>query len=93
MNDSGLTTIPSPPRAVSSDHQAIPASWLAGSVTSTTWYGVASSNSGSARQTSASVSMCQRWSWSMWTCPSVASRWNGASFRSVSDSTGQQYWR
>ncbi len=34
---------------------------LAGSVTSTTLYEVASSNSGSARQTAASVSMCQTW--------------------------------
>ena len=45
MKSSGLTTIPSPPRPVSSSHQAIPAASLAGSVTSTTWYGVASSSS------------------------------------------------
>ena len=89
----GLTTIPSPPRPVSSSHQFVPSSWLAGSVKSTILYGVASSNLGSWRQMSPSVSMCQVWSRSTCTFPSVAIRWNGASFRSSSEFTGQQYWR
>jgi hypothetical protein len=36
MNVTGLTTMPSPPRPVSSSHQATPAAWLDGSVTPTT---------------------------------------------------------
>ena len=34
--------------------------------------------------------MCQRWSLSAWTRPSLAMMWNGASFTSASDRTGQQ---
>ena len=62
MKSSGLTTIPSPPRDVSSSHQATPAATSSASVTSMTRYGVASSRPSSWRQTAASVSMCQTWS-------------------------------
>ena len=51
MKSSGLTTMPSPPRPVSSSHQSIPAASLAGSVRSTTRNGVGSRSSGSSRQT------------------------------------------
>ena len=93
MKLNGFTTMPSPPRSVSLVHQSIPSASLAESVTSTILYGVLSNNSGSLRQILASSSMCHMWSWSTWTRPSVARRWNGASFRSVTDDTDQQYCR
>lgn len=68
-----LTTIPSPPRSVNSSHQRIASASLAGSVTSTRWCSVAKSSRSAARPIAASVAMCQRWSLSMWTAPSVAS--------------------
>ena len=61
-----------------------PSASLAGSVTSTTWYGVASSSSGSAAADLAPASPCaRRGPGRCGRAPSVASRWNGASFRSV----------
>src|SRR5215210_2902938 len=45
----GLTTIPSPPAALSFSHQRVARSSLAGSVVSTTTFAVARSNSASSR--------------------------------------------
>jgi hypothetical protein len=63
---------------------------LAVSVTSTARNGVARRISGSVPQTLARVSICHTWSRSTWTPAAEARRWKGASFRSASDSTGQQ---
>jgi hypothetical protein len=54
----GLTTVPSPPLAVSSSHQAAPAAWLSGSVTSTTRRSVRVNHSGSAATSSSQRSRC-----------------------------------
>ncbi len=87
---SGLTTMPSPPRPVRSCHQLMALSTAPTSSSATVRYGVASNSLGSAAQTLASVCMCQSWFLSVWTTPSVASKWNGASLRSSIERTGQQ---
>ena len=71
MKSSGLTTMPSPPRPGQFRPPSTP-SRLAGRVghIHAPCNGVASSSSGSARQTCASVSMCQTWFLSVWTRPS-----------------------
>lgn len=63
---------------------------LSGFVTSTSLYGVFSNRRDSKAQSRASVSMCHVWACAEYTFPSLARIWNGASFRSSSDSTGQQ---
>jgi hypothetical protein len=62
MKSSGFTTIPSPPRPVSSSHQPTADATSSASVTSTLRWGVASRKSSSWRQIEASVDMCQTWS-------------------------------
>ena len=84
---SGLTTMPSPPRPVSCSHQAMPSGASRFGRSGRPAMGRANSEVARrpARKVDASVSMCQRWSLSTWTAPSLARRWNGASFRSASD--------
>ena len=78
--------MPSPPAAVSASHQAMAAAQLVGVVEVNHAPGRRRERSaGSARRAARASSMCQTWSLSTWTLPSVASRWNGASRRSSSD--------
>jgi hypothetical protein len=86
----GLTTMPSPPAAVSSVHQAVAASSLAGSVTSTYRCAVLRTSSGSAAPSRSATPRCQACSRSAKVAPSAASTWNGASEIPESPSVGQQ---
>ena len=84
---SGLTTMPSPPRAgqLRPTRRSPPPRSPGRSVSTTTCARRAQQLRVGGGRARASVSMCQAWSLSTWTAPSLASRWNGASFRSSSD--------
>jgi hypothetical protein len=66
---------------------------LAKSVRSTLRCDVGIRSSASCAHNDAMIAMCQRWSLSAWTWPSLAMTWKGASFTSASDLTGQQKCR
>ena len=77
---SGLTTMPSPPAAVSSSHQATPAGDATRSVVSTTSRRVGRGAASGRPSTSRSATArCQRGRGRGRSAPSVASTWNGAS--------------
>lgn len=89
----GLTTMPSPPFAVSDSHQADAALTAAGSVVSTVRRAVVANSSGSAVESRSARSRCQACGRSWCEAPSEASTWNGAIRTPLSPSGGQQYRR